>query len=119
MGGLLAQLSAVGAFDDNAAGAGDSDQPGDNATAYLWPDCMPAWNHWRSLQTQWRSSGMGGREGLDYAGVQAYLDEHLPRRGRRRRELFACIQACETACLDFWAEARERDQQNQPPPHNP
>lgn len=111
MGGLLSRLSAVGAFDDSA---GDGDGEG-RTVAYLWPECVPAWGHWRNVQTQWRT-GVGGREGLDYDGVRAYLDEHLPRRGPKRRELFACIQAAEVACLDFWAEARERDQQNQPPP---
>lgn len=111
MGGLLAQLSAAGAFD---AGAGDG-ADGERVVAYLWPECRPAWYHWQRLQTQWRS-GVAGREGLDYDGVRAYLDENVPRRGARRRELFACVQACEAACLDFWAEVREREQLNAPPP---
>ncbi len=113
MGGLVAQLAAAGAFD--AQGEADGSDP-DRVVAYLWPECVPAWGHWRRLQTQWRTS-VAGREGLDYAGVRAYLDENAPRRGARRRELFACIQACEAACLEVWAEQRERKAQAVPPPH--
>lgn len=113
MGGLVAQLAAAGAFDSSAAG----DAEPECSAVYLWPECVPAWHHWQQLQTQWRTS-IAGREGLDYAGVRAYLDEHAPRRGRRRRELFACIRACERACLDYWAEVREQGAQAPPPPTN-
>jgi len=115
MGGLVAQLAAAGAFDSPAA---DDPEPERNVV-YLWPECVPAWHHWQRLQTQWRV-GVAGREGLDYAGVHAYLDQHAPRRGARRRALFAGIQACEVACLNYWAELREQQAQAQPqpPPQN-
>ena len=54
---------------------------------------------------QWRE-GMGGRTGLDYAGVRAWFDLQGIR-GAKRRRLFAGIQACEAATLEVWAEQRE------------
>lgn len=75
--------------------------------AYLWPDCVRAWGCWMGVQTQWRV-GMAGATGLDYAGVRAFLDEQDL--GDERLEVFSCIQACERATLDVWAEQRERDQ---------
>lgn len=102
MGGLLSQLSAVGALDEQ------SDPESD--IVYLWPECIDAWGHWQKLQTQWRA-GMAWATGLDYTAVRAYLDEQGIEPGPDRRELFACLQACEFACLDAWAELRA----NEPP----
>jgi hypothetical protein len=52
---------------------------------------------------------MGGREGLDYAGVRAYLDECTDLRGDERREVFQGICAAEIAVLEVWAQqAAER-----------
>jgi hypothetical protein len=52
---------------------------------------------------------MGGREGLDYAGVRAYLDECTSLCGDERREVFMGICAAESACLEVWAQqAREK-----------
>lgn len=65
---------------------------------YLWPETIPVWGLWQSLQTQW-NEGMGGRTGLNYPGVFALLDERRIR-GRRRREAIECIQAAERAWLD-------------------
>lgn len=106
MGGLLSQLAAVGAFDAQ----GEPDPGGD--TVYLWPECVDAWGHWQQLQTQWRAGFGGGATGLDYSGVRAYLDEQGIEPGPERRELFACLQACEFACLEAWSELRSKD----PPP---
>jgi hypothetical protein len=78
--------------------------------AYLWPDNVQAWNHWQSVQTQWRT-GMGGSTGLDYAGVRAYLDE-AGVQGSERTDTFKGIQAAERASLEVWADqARERQEQ--------
>lgn len=80
--------------------------------AWLWPCNVSAWNHWQNVQTQWRV-GMGGRTGLDYAGVRAYLDE-VGLQGGERTETFQGIQAAEQAVLEVWTEqARERQQQQQ------
>lgn len=93
------------------------DQPEAERVEYLWPDNVPAWQAWQSVQTQWRA-GMGGATGLDYTGVQACL-RLQGHRGKRLRKLFAGVQACERATLEVWAEAREREQnqqQHQGPP---
>lgn len=107
MGGLLARLAEAGAMEHQGADDAAAD------VIYLWPECVEAWRHWQALQTQWRYGGAGGATGLDYAGVRAYIDEQGIRPRAQRRELFACIQACEAASLDAWAESRSRQQ---PPP---
>ncbi len=75
---------------------------------YLWPDNVDTWAHWLALQTQWRSSGMGGRTGLDYAGVRAYLSE-TGLTGELRADVWRGILACERGALEGWAE-RDRKQ---------
>ncbi|MCX8018550.1 MAG: DUF1799 domain-containing protein [Rhodocyclaceae bacterium] len=76
---------------------------------YLWPDNVLTWQCWQGVQTQWRV-GMVGATGLDYAGVLAYLQVQglSP---DQRRDVFAGIQACESAMLEVLAEQREREQQ--------
>jgi hypothetical protein len=69
---------------------------------YLWPENLAAWTLFMAVQTQWRS-GMGGRDGLDYAGVHIVIDQHRAWRTRRRR-IFAGVQIMERACLQAWAE---------------
>jgi hypothetical protein len=68
---------------------------------YLWPDCVPIWNHWQEVQTQWRA-GMAGATGLDYAGVTAYLGAAEPDE-EARREAFEAIRKAERAVLSVWA----------------
>lgn len=65
---------------------------------------------WCAVQSQWRA-GMAGREGLDYAGVRAYLDE-AGLCGDERRSIFAGIQAAEQASLEAWAEQRRIQAEN-------
>lgn len=83
----------------------------------MWPDCVPIWNAWQCLQTQWRT-GMAGATGLDYAGVRAWLADNGPPGADERREWWACIQAAERATLEVWAEQRDtqRNSQNATPP---
>jgi hypothetical protein len=69
---------------------------------YLWPENLQAWNLFFACQTQWRI-GMGGREGLDYSGVQRVIDQQRQWRIHRRR-LFADVRRMEGACLDEWAK---------------
>lgn len=109
MGGLLSQLSAAGAFDAQD----DLDDPAGDIV-YLWPECVEVWGFWQQLQTQWRT-GMAGATGLDYAAVRAYLDEQGIEPGSQRREIFACLQACESATLKAWEDLRAKDP---PPPSN-
>ena len=61
---------------------------------------------WTGVRTQWRE-GMGGRTGLDYAGVRAYLDmQNLD--PEIKREAFRGVQACEQATLAAWADQRDK-----------
>lgn len=83
---------------------------------YLWPECVPIWQAWQGVQTQWRT-GAAGATGLDYAGVRAWLHECGPRSRTERAEWFVCIQAAERATLEVWAEqARQRQEQQQHQP---
>lgn len=78
--------------------------------SYLWPCNEQTWCHWKQVQTQWRTSGMGGATGLDYAGVRAYLDEQ-GLQGPERKDTFDGICAAECGTLEGWAIAAKRDQQ--------
>lgn len=82
---------------------------GAQAEAYLWPCNVPTWGHWAQVQTQWRTGGMGGATGLDYAGVRAYMDE-AGLQGEERKDTFAGIRAAERGTLDGWAIAAKQDQ---------
>ena len=75
-----------------------------DVAVWIWPDVVPIWQAWQSIQTQWRVGGMGGANGLDYAGVRAWLDECGPKNKAQRREWFHCFQAAEQATLQVWAE---------------
>lgn len=68
-------------------------------------------------QTQWRM-GFGGRSGLDYAACRVELRARLPEWRERfpefadmtENELFADLQAIETAMLSADNERRQRDE---------
>lgn len=96
-------LVADAATDDDAA-----DKPPAN-TFYLWPECVPLWGIWQRCQTLWRC-GMNGRDGLDYAGLTAYLREVERIKPRAFVESFRCIQAMEIAALNEYAKQREKQQ---------
>lgn len=70
---------------------------------YLWPCNVVAWRAWCDVQTQWRTGGMGGATGLDYAGVRAHLDE-IGLCGDERRQVYDGIRAAEYAHLEARAE---------------
>lgn len=82
---------------------------------YLWPECHAAWEHFWSLNTQWRNSGMGNT-GLDYAGVRAYLDEMGVEPGPERRELFELLRAAEDGALRAWEQIRANQPKEPAPP---
>lgn len=71
---------------------------------YLWPCNVQAFRTWQSLQTQWRV-GMGGRTGLDYTAVLAYLRATI--KPKDRADMFNSLQAMEFAALDEWAQQRD------------
>lgn len=83
-------------------------QPAPDEFFYLWPENVPAWQLWHCLQTQWRIS-MDGREGLDYAGVEAEL-RNGPMRVRRKdlRRRWDEIKVMERTALRVWREQRAR-----------
>lgn len=79
----------------------------DQHIVYLWPCNATIWHHWQQVQTQWRTGGMGGASGLDYAGVRAYLDEQ-GLQGEERKDTFDGIRAAERGTLEGWAAAAKQ-----------
>ena len=73
---------------------------------YLWPCNLPAFEVWQCVQTQWRE-GMGGRSGLDYTAVCAYLREVRGLKKTALQSMFAGLQAMERAALEAWNEDRK------------
>lgn len=71
---------------------------------YLWPECLPAFNVFQSLQSQWRV-GMAGATGLDYTAVEAFMRMNGVRR-KDQAELLYCLQVMEFATLREWASRR-------------
>lgn len=68
----------------------------------LWPECVPTFQFWQAVQTQWRIGMTGRATGLDYQGVKACMELcGIPR--KKRTELFAGIRAMERATLNEWA----------------
>lgn len=85
--------------------------------ATLWPDNLPAWAAFMSVQTQWRyvAGGMGPvmATGLDYASVSAYLQSQGYRaQARRGRPALGTIlddmRECEAVTLEEWAREAAR-----------
>lgn len=63
-----------------------------------------------ALRTQWLYAGLDcQRVGLNYAGVCAWLDQHIPR-PRRRRPLLRGIQTMEHAVLQADHERRDKEE---------
>ncbi len=71
---------------------------------HLWPENVPTFNLWLSVQTQW-VIGMNGRTGLDYSGVEVCMRLHQVRK-KEQREIFVGLQAMEQASLDEWSKKR-------------
>ena len=65
----------------------------------LWPECLPTFNFWRRLQTQWLRDAMGGYCSLNYPGVQVCMDIFGIKK-KERLQLFLEIQAMECAFLN-------------------
>lgn len=49
---------------------------------------------------------MGGKTGLDYAAVSAYLRDALAIKPKDRPEYFKGLQAMEAATLKVWSERK-------------
>lgn len=83
----------------------------DEQVFHLFPESLPSWLLWTTLQTQWRTAGMEGeRTGLDYAGVEAYMRAmgYGPGKRRSMRRALADVQAMEVAAMNAWSEVRRR-----------
>ncbi len=98
-------------FDEALAAFGFDQDGEDGASApdgicYLWPCNVAAFNLWQRLQTQWRANPMGGRSGLDYGAIVAYLRDVLLIKPKERAALFAGIQAMEFAALEVWGQEK-------------
>lgn len=65
----------------------------------IWPDNWQSWRLFTFMQTQWRFSGMGGHEGLDYNVMYRELDDRGIV-GEEREQLKADIREMEFAALD-------------------
>jgi hypothetical protein len=76
-------------------------------TFALWPECLPTFHFWQSLQTQWTQQPMGGLSHLNYPGVQVCM-EMAGIKKRDRKTLFSEIQAMERAVLK--ADAKQKKQ---------
>lgn len=74
--------------------------------ACLWPENLPVYRLWQACQTQWRD-GMGGRSGLDYAGVAVVMRKRFGLHGKQEQEQFALLQAMEIAALNAWASQKD------------
>jgi hypothetical protein len=96
---LEAQFGAFGLVPDYSRVDAQAEPPGD---CYLWPECSDVWQAWQAAQTQWRT-GMAGRTGLDYAGVDVVLKVR-GLKGRAYRETWGLLQRMEAAALAAWSE---------------
>lgn len=77
----------------------------------VYADNLPTVSAFLALRTQWVYAGVDGqRTGLNYAGVCAWIDKHVPS-PRRRRPLMQGIQTMEHAVLvaDYERKQQEED----------
>ncbi len=74
-------------------------------TFALWPENLPIFNLYQSLQTQWRVKDNGSRSGLDYAGVMAAMSMQGVRK-KDQADMFAGLQVMEYEALVEWAKKK-------------
>lgn len=73
---------------------------------WIWPECVPLWNVWQQLQTQWHITAMGQRAGLDYGRITQWLRArgYGPGRQRNLRRALDALQSMEAAVLSAQAQ---------------
>lgn len=81
----------------------DEDEPVEDEF-FLWPENVPPFELWLSVQTQW-VIGMNGPAGLNYAGVHACMSLQGVKK-KKQAGYFAAIQSMESAMLDELSQAR-------------
>ena len=91
---LLAKTAAAGIKPTDASAAPD------DGPAYLWPECVPAWDAFQDLTDQWRDGV------LPRADVLAHLRE-LFTDDAERRDVYECVCACARAVRRVQHEAAE------------
>ena len=108
----MAQLLAKAAAAGIAAASDADDDDGDDA--YLWPECVPAWEAFIELGDQWRDGVLPRSE------ILAHLREVLPA-AAERAEVYACVCACARAVRrvhdGHQAAERNRSQQRRHAQH--
>jgi hypothetical protein len=105
MSRILAQAGVV-AVNADGSPAHVAERP-NSPHYYLWPECLPLWDFWGSIQTQWRV-GMSGASGLCWESVLPLLDRTF-RTPRKRKEARLTIADMERAALRAFAERRARE----------
>lgn len=95
-----AALAAFGLYID----AGDL--PHERREWHLWPECLPAFELFLSVQTQWVVS-MSGPVGLSYPGVESCMRLQGVRRAQQR-DRFAELQHIERGWLNGWREKQDK-----------
>lgn len=82
----------------------EDEAPAEVKEFHLLPECVPVFDLWCMVQTQWRV-GFEGRTGMDYGAVEAYMRmSHNPL--RRDPTTIHCLRVMEHAVLDVYAEQR-------------
>ena len=74
----------------------------------VYPENQRAVQAFIDLQTQWRSSGMGGRSGLIYREVYGYMDEIGLTKRKHRLDLMHALRVMEAEALKVWGEQQDR-----------
>jgi hypothetical protein len=70
---------------------------------YLWPECLPVFNFWLGIQTQWHRDMNGQRLRLDYPAIDLVMKwEGVPK--KQQKELTSYLRAMEVAALNAQAE---------------
>lgn len=74
----------------------------------VYPENQRALQAFVNLQTQWRSSGMGGRSGLIYHEVYGYMDEIGLAKRKHRLDLMHALRIMEGEALKIWGEQQDK-----------
>lgn len=95
-----AALAAFGLYLDTG------DAPQAPREWHLWPECLPAFELFLGVQTQW-VVGMGGPVGLSYPGIESCLRLYGIKPAERRQR-FTELQHIERGWLAGWREKNEK-----------
>jgi len=110
--GLAPVRDAVAPGCDDPAGGADPGEPEPGPVFHLWPQCVPAFNLFCELHSQWRV-GFQGRTGLDYAAVESHLRLSAAAPRRQWPGLYADLRVLERAALGVWERKRAAEQQRE------